>query len=166
MQTGIAGARLLEIGCGAWVICTSSCYSDGAQRTLGVDISEEMLRTSKRTRARAAGWRIAEYRQGDFVEIADGVAGADVTLLDKVVCSTRTRETLVTKSLAKTRRVYALTYPRDHVLNRVGVRVLGIFFYGLCVPTFRSYVHDPRRIEGWIAVAGFKNATRTRLLSG
>ena len=154
MQTGIAGARLLEIGCGVGYL-HQQLLRDGAQRTLGVDISEEMLGQAREL-ARAAGLADrAEYRQGDFVEIADGIAGADVTLLDKVVCCYPDAETLVTKSLAKTRRVYALTYPRDHVLNRVGVRVLG-FFLWLVRSTFRSYVHDPRRIEGWIAVAGFK----------
>ena len=76
-------------------------------------------------------------------------------MLDKVVCCYPDAEALVTKSLAKTRRVYALTYPRDHGFNRVGVRVLG-FFLWLVRSTFRSYVHDPRRIEGWVAAAGFK----------
>ena len=79
----------------------------------------------------------------------------DVTVLDKVVCCYPDAAALVAKSLAKTRRVYALTYPRDHLLNRVGVRVLGLLLW-LVRSTFRSYVHDPRRIEGWIAAAGFK----------
>ena len=155
MQTGIAGARLLEIGCGVGYL-HQQLLRDGAQRALGVDISEEMLGQARELARAAAGWRIApSIVRGISLSSPTASVGADVTLLDKVVCCYPDAEALVTKSLAKTRRVYALTYPRDHVLNRVGVRVLG-FFLWLVRSTFRSYVHDPRRIEGWIAVAGFK----------
>ena len=49
----------------------------------------------------------------------------------------------------------ALTYPRDHVFSRVGTRGLNVFLW-LMRSTYRTYVHDPRRIEAWIAAAGFK----------
>ncbi|MEK7815656.1 MAG: class I SAM-dependent methyltransferase [Pseudomonadota bacterium] len=153
-QAEVAGARLLEIGCGVGYL-HRQLLRDGAMRALGVDISEAML-VQARELARAAGLADrAEYRQGDFVELAGDIGSVDVTVLDKVVCCYPDAEALVTKSLAKTRRVYALTYPRDHVFNRVGVRVLGLFLW-LVRSTFRSYVHDPRRIEDWIAAAGFK----------
>lgn len=153
-QAGYAGASLLEIGCGVGYL-HQQLLRDGAMRALGVDISEAML-TQARELARAAGLADrVEYRQGDFVELAGDVGSVDVTVLDKVVCCYPDAEALVTKSLAKTRRVYALTYPRDHGFNRVGVRVLG-FFLWLVRSTFRSYVHDPRRIEGWITATGLK----------
>lgn len=154
LQTDIADARLLEIGCGVGYL-HQQLLRDGAQRALGVDISEAML-AQARELARTAGLADrAEYRQGDFVELAADIGSVDITVLDKVVCCYPDAEALVSKSLAKTRRVYALTYPRDHGFNRVGVRVLG-FFLWLVRSTFRSYVHDPRRIEDWIATAGFK----------
>ena len=153
-QAGFGGARLLEIGCGVGYL-HRQLLRDGAMRALGVDISEAML-VQARELARATGLADrAEYRQGDFVELARDIGPVDVTLLDKVVCCYPDAEALVTKSLAKTRRVYALTYPRDHVFNRVGVRVLGLLLW-LVRSTFRSYVHDPRRIEAWIAATGFK----------
>lgn len=43
----------------------------------------------------------------------------------------------------------------DRRLTRAGVRVLGLLLW-LARSTFRSYVHDPRRIEGWITATGFK----------
>src|SRR3989344_1286955 len=153
-QAGFGGARLLEIGCGGGYL-HQQLLRDCALRALGVDISEAML-AQARELARAAGLADrAEYRQGDFVELAGDIGQVDVTVLDKVVCCYPDAEALVTKSLAKTRRVYALTYPRDHVFNRVGVRVLGLLLW-LVRSTFRSYVHDPRRIEAWITAAGFK----------
>ncbi|MEK7261194.1 MAG: class I SAM-dependent methyltransferase, partial [Pseudomonadota bacterium] len=42
MQTGIGGARLLEIGCGVGYL-HQQLLRDGARHALGVDISEAML---------------------------------------------------------------------------------------------------------------------------
>ena len=50
MQTGIADARLLEIGCGVGYL-HQQLLRDGAQRALGVDISEEMLGQARELRA-------------------------------------------------------------------------------------------------------------------
>ena len=55
----------------------------------------------------------------------------------------------------------ALTYPRDHVFNRVGTRVLNVFLW-LMRSTYRTYVHDPRRIEAWITAAGLKKRYENR----
>jgi magnesium-protoporphyrin O-methyltransferase len=159
-QAGFAGARLLEIGCGVGYL-HQQLLREGAARALGVDISEEML-AQARALAREAGLaERTDYRQGDFVVLADGLDPADVTLLDKVVCCYPDAEALVTRSASKTGRVYALTYPRDRLFNRLGVRLLD-FFLWLVRSSFRTYVHDPRRIEGWIAGAGFKKRYQNR----
>ena len=159
-QAGFEGARLLEIGCGVGYL-HQQLLRDGAMRALGVDISEAML-VQARELARAAGLADrAEYRQGDFVELAGDIGPVDVTLLDKVVCCYPDAEALVTKSLAKTRRVYALTYPRDHVFSRVGTRGLNVFLW-LMRSAYRTYVHDPRRIEAWITAAGLKKRYENR----
>lgn len=152
-QTGFTGASLLEIGCGVGYL-HQQLLREGAQRALGVDISEDML-AQARAAAREAGLtERTEYRQGDFVELADGVAPVDVTLLDKVVCCYPDVAALVARSLAKTRRAYALTYPRDRRFTRLGARLLNVFLW-LVRSTYRTYVHDPKRIEAWITAAGF-----------
>lgn len=159
-QAGFAGASLLEIGCGVGYL-HQQLLRAGAGRALGVDISEAML-VQARELARAAGLSDrTEYRQGDFVDLAEGIAPADIALLDKVVCCYPDAEALVVRSVSKTRRVYALTYPRDHLLNRIGARVLG-FFLWLARSTYRTYVHDPRRIEAWITAAGLKKRYENR----
>lgn len=159
-QTGYAGASVLEIGCGVGYL-HQQLLRDGAMRALGVDISEEMLAQAREI-ARTAGLADrVEYRQGDFVEIADGIDVADITLLDKVVCCYPDAEALVTRSTAKTRRTYALTYPRDHWVTRIGARVLNCFLW-LLRSGYRTYVHDPRRIETLIVAAGLKRRYENR----
>ncbi len=159
-QAGFAGTSLLEIGCGVGYL-HQQLLREGAARAQGVDISEEML-AQARALARETGLaERTDYRQGDYVALADRLDPADVTLLDKVVCCYPDAEALVTRSASKTRRVYALTYPRDRLFNRIGVRLLDVFLW-FVRSTFRTYVHDPRRIEGWIAAAGFKKRYENR----
>lgn len=159
-RAGVAGASLLEIGCGVGYL-HQQLLREGAARALGVDISEEML-AQARSLARDAGLaERTEYRQGDFVDIAGDIEPTDVTLLDKVVCCYPDAEALVTRSVSKTRRVYALTYPRDLGINRIGARVLN-FFLWLLRSGYRTYIHDPRRIEAWVVAAGFKKRYENR----
>jgi magnesium-protoporphyrin O-methyltransferase len=153
MQAGIAGATLLEIGCGIGYL-HQSLLEQGATRAVGVDMSDRMLAEARSlARERGLSERTA-YHQGDFVELAESLPDADVTLLDKVVCCYPDAEALVNRSLARTRRVYALTYPRDRTINRIGVALMRFALWLVRSP-FRNYVHDPRIIESRIAAAGF-----------
>ncbi len=49
----------------------------------------------------------------------------------------------------------------DFGVYRIGARVLG-FFLWLGRSTYRTYVHDPRRIETWITAAGLKKRYENR----
>jgi magnesium-protoporphyrin O-methyltransferase len=97
------------------------------------------------------------------VELAGEVAPADITLLDKVVCCYPDAAALVNASLAKTRRVYALTYPRDRLITRLGVRLMACLFWLVRSPV-RNYVHDPVQIETWVRAAGFRKAYQNQTL--
>lgn len=88
------------------------------------------------------------------MELTDTVTPADVAVMDKVVCCYPDVDGLVHRSLEKTRRVYALTYPRDRWIVRFGVGVLALSLR-LLRSDFRPYVHDPLQIEKWIVEAGY-----------
>ncbi len=153
-KAGIAGTSVLEIGSGVGYL-HQLLLQAGAARAVGVDLSEKML-TEAHILARENGLSgRVEYHHGDFVDLADTIADADVTILDKVVCCYPDAEALVKRSLAKTRRVYALTYPRDRAFIRFGMTLFAFFLWLICSP-FRSYVHDPEKIESWIQAEGFK----------
>lgn len=84
-QAGIGGATLLEIGCGPGYL-HRSLLRMGAERATGVDLSAGMLEIA---RAGAAAEGLAgrtDYLQGDFTQMADQIADADVVILDKVIC--------------------------------------------------------------------------------
>lgn len=153
-HAGVAGATLLEIGCGVGYL-HQFLLKKGAAQAVGIDLSSKMIEEA-RSLAEAQGLtERTAYRHGDFVDLAGSLEAADVTLLDKVVCCYADAETLVKKSTALTRRVYALTYPRDRRITRWGSRLMAAVFWLLRSP-FRNYVHDPRKVERWIVNVGFR----------
>jgi len=153
-RAGIAGATLLEIGSGVGYL-HQHLLEAGAARALGVDLAERMIAEARAQAERRGLATRVDYLVGDFVAIADSVNNADVTLLDKVICCYPDAETLVRKSLAKTRRVYAFTLPRDRWYTRAGATLMAAVLR-LIGSRFRPYVHDPRRVEAWVRGAGFR----------
>lgn len=153
-QAGFVGASVLEIGCGAGNL-HQTLLLEGASSATGVDLAPKMIEQARQwAHDRQLDSQVL-YKQGDFVDLADTVAPATVTVLDKVVCCYPDADGLVYRSLQKTRRVYALTYPRDTRLNRLFSAIMAGIFW-LVRFDFRNYVHSPEQIRGWIEAAGFR----------
>jgi magnesium-protoporphyrin O-methyltransferase len=153
-QAGFSDAELLEVGCGVGHL-HQTLLERGARSAVGIDLAPQMLREAERwARQRGLDQRV-EYLEDDFVTMDRDLRPADITLLDKVVCCYPDAAALVDRSLSKTRRVYALTLPRDRRTTRVGA-VLAAWIFKLLGSDFRPYVHDPPGIEGRIRRAGFE----------
>ena len=152
-QADLAGASLLEIGCGVGYL-HQRLLEAGAGRAMGVDLSARMLEEA-RAGAQASGLATrTEYREGDFLEISEKLTDADIVILDKVICCYPDAQGLVERSLAKARRVYAFTVPRDRAFVRFGAGVMALALRLLC-SRFRPYVHDPEAIDSWLRQQGF-----------
>jgi len=152
-RAGIQGAEVLEVGCGPGNV-QRVLLRQGATRATGVDLSETMLAIA-RSEAKAEGLADrTNYRQGDFVQMADEVEDADVVVLDKVVCCYPDWVGLVDASLTRARWVYALTIPRNRSLNRIGLGLMrwGLQRMGCC---YQPYIHDPARIDERVRASGF-----------
>ena len=155
-QAGYQDARILEIGSGVGHL-HQTLLEQGANSAVGIDLASKMICEAQQWANDRGLTDRTSYIEGDFMEIADSVENADVTVLDKVVCCYPDADGLVHESLARTNRVYALTYPR----NRWYVRaVMGVTAWVMKImrSDFRSYVHDPELIETWIRDAGFDKA--------
>ena len=155
-QAGYNNATLLEVGSGVGYL-HQVLLEQGAKTAVGIDLSGDMLKE-------AASWAEekgladrTEYIQGDFIELLDRVEPAEVTILDKVVCCYPHAELLINSSIAKTTRVYALTYPRNRWFIKVAMEIMA-FFLKLTGSDFRAFVHNPDDIERWIIAAGFKKS--------
>jgi SAM-dependent methyltransferase len=150
---GCEGASVLDIGCGVGALHQELLHR-GARRAVGVDLSEQMLKQARGLARRRGIEAQTHYVQGDFVDLEPILEEADITLLDRAVCCYPDADALVNRSLERTRRIYALTYPRDHWFNRASVSVMGWALQQMG-SDYRAFVHSPRRIEAWIAAKGF-----------
>src|SRR5262245_7007595 len=153
LASGISDATLLDIGCGTGYL-HQRLLQAGAKSAVGVDLSAAMLGEAL-AQAREEG--IAgrtDYREGDFVELSDALAPADIVILDKVICCYPDADTLVQGSAHKAKRLYAFTIPRDRWTVRFGLAA-GRLFLALIRCRFRSHLHDAAAIEVWLTRQGF-----------
>lgn len=152
-QAGYQGASLLEIGSGVGHL-NQSLLEQGASTAVGIDLAPKMIEEAVKWASDRGLEDRTRYIEGDFMEIVQSVEQADVTLLDKVVCCYPDADGLVHKTLEKTRRVYALIYPRNRWFIRAGCRLLSVLMK-LTGSEFRPYVHDPDQVDQWVRDAGF-----------
>jgi magnesium-protoporphyrin O-methyltransferase len=153
-QSGIDSAEILEIGCGVGGLHLS-LLKDGAATATGFDISEKMIATARKLAAEMGLQDRTQYWQGDFVAMYESAPEADVTILDKVICCYENAPELIAHSTAKTRRIYAVSYPRASAVVRRMFRI-AIFFLKLIRMPFHPYYHEPEKIQKWITNEGFE----------
>jgi SAM-dependent methyltransferase len=122
-HTGVEGKTLLEIGCGAGHL-QRALLQAGAHHGVGVDLSARLIGEARLEAQRTGLAARTDYRQGDFVDLADEIEPADIVVLDKVVCCYPDAERLLTTALDRSQRVLALTYPRDRAATRAGVALM------------------------------------------
>jgi magnesium-protoporphyrin O-methyltransferase len=148
----IRACRILDIGCGAGHL-HHRLLEEGAASVVGVELSADYLEQAKAL-AQALGHddRVT-YLTGDFAELAERIEPADVTILDRVVHCYHEPERLVRQSTARTRSLYALSFPRDRLRTRLmigGLRPVARFFL-----PFRPRFSRPESIRAWVREAGF-----------
>lgn len=153
-KAGYSKANLLEIGSGVGYL-HQHLLSKGADEAVGIDLSEKMLVEAQLLAKQQGLENQVVYLHGDFLNLASDIENADVTILDKVICCYPDARALVNESLKKTNQVYGLTYPRKNWFSKAGEKIMAAIMK-LLRSDFRSYVHDPVKIEQWITGQGFK----------
>ncbi len=153
-RSGVKDAEILEIGCGVGGLHLS-LLKEGAARAAGFDISANMIATARSLAIEMGMQERTRYWHGDFVALHETAPMADITILDKVICCYENAPELITRSTAKTRRLYAVSYPRPNVLVRLAFRCMKLFL-NFFRAAFHPYYHEPAYIQNWIAAAGFE----------
>jgi magnesium-protoporphyrin O-methyltransferase len=153
-RSGMKEAEILEIGCGVGGLHLC-LLKDGAAKATGFDISERMIAAARKLSAAMGLQERTQYRHGDFVAMYDEAPTADVTILDKVICCYEEVSELIARSTAKTRRIYAVSYPRQNPFVRL-VFKSSKFFLKLFRQPFYPFYHEPEQIQSWIGASGFE----------
>lgn len=150
---GVAGATLLDVGGGVGAI-QHELLEAGARRATHVDAATHYLDASREEAGRRGHADRVSYLHGDFVELADEVADADVVTLDRVLCCYPDMPRLVERSAARARRLYGVVFPRDRIGTRLGIPAANLFNRLRRVP-FRVHLHPPEEIDAAIRRQGF-----------
>ncbi len=153
-QVPVDGASVLDVGCGIGTILLA-LLKDGAEKAVGVDMSEGMLSHARRFAEESGLAARVQFVEGDVTRLAQQIPVSDITVLDKVVCCYEDVGALVQTATSKTRRIIALSHPREHFVMRALVaghtiltKLLG---WG-----FHPFWHDWAEMRSQIVSEGFR----------
>lgn len=138
-------ASVLDIGAGIGIIHHELLRS-GARTAVHVDAAMPHMRLARAEAMRRGHAERVAFMHGDFVDLADGIAQADVVTLDRVICCYPDMERLVAASAAKARRLYGAVFPRERIVTRIWL-VVENFVRRLRGDPFRAYVHPTTAID-------------------
>jgi len=150
----ITGKEILDIGCGVGALHLT-LLKEGAAQSMGVDMSEGMIQRARKLSSDLGVGQRANYVIGDFVEVAETIPDSDVTLLDKSVCCYEDVETLVRASTAKTKRIYALSHPKQNLFMELAFKG-HIAFAKFFKWKFHPFWHDWKKLREDIQRGGFE----------
>jgi magnesium-protoporphyrin O-methyltransferase len=151
-----AGGTLLDIGCGTGIL-TFELLEAGFPTATCVDAAPASLAAGRaESLRRGLGDRIS-WTEGDFVELASAVPGADVVTLDRVVCCYPAYRPLLEQAAEHSRRFVGLVYPRDRWFVRLFLRLENLWLR-LRGSEFRAFLHSPTAIDDVLRRSGFSAA--------
>ena len=105
------------------------------------------------------------FRIVDILEEPDAVEPADIVVLNRVVCCSPDGVDLAAAAARLARQTLVLSFPRDVIWVRAGIRLLNASFRLRRSP-FRAYVHQPNALFAAAASAGLDVGKATGGLSG
>jgi len=154
MREPVAGQTVLDIGGGVGAIL-HALLKAGAAAATDVDASAAYLAVAREEAARQGHAERITYHHGNFADIADTLAPADIVTLDRVICCYHDMPTLVERSSAKAARLYGLVYPRDTWWVRAGVRAENGLMW-LQRSSFRVFAHSSAAVDAIVRRNGFQ----------
>jgi len=160
---GVDGGSLLDIGGGVGAI-QNELLGAGIKSAVSVDASTAYARVAEQEAERQGHADRISRHHGDFVDAAPNLDDADVVTLDRVICCYHDVQNLVGLSSQKAKRVYALVFPRENLLSKLGFGVFNMFFR-LRRSLFRIFIHPTSVIESLIEANGLRRQSyhKTRL---
>jgi magnesium-protoporphyrin O-methyltransferase len=141
---GVEGAAVLEPGGGVGAI-DLELLKRGAGRATVVELSHGYDDAAAGLAREAGAEELIERRHGDFVDEASLVGDADVVVMHRVVCCYPDPERLVGAAAERTRRLLALSFPRDTWWLRWAARAANVFFR--LIGGIETYIHPPEVVE-------------------
>ncbi len=157
-EDGLDGARVLEIGGGIGAL-QAELLERGAERGEIVELVGAYEEPAyELAREKGLEGRVS-FRVADLLESPDAVGDADVVILNRVVCCSPDGVELAGAGARRARRTLLLSFPRDVVWARAGVRLLNAGLW-LMRRSFRTYVHPASRLLAAAEAEGLRVVER------
>jgi 2-polyprenyl-3-methyl-5-hydroxy-6-metoxy-1,4-benzoquinol methylase len=156
---GVAGASALEVGGGVGAI-ELELLRKGIEHATIVELSHGYDEEAEALAREARMEERIERRHGDFVEQEALVDPADVVVMHKVVCCYPDPERLVGAAARHSRRLLALSFPRDTWWLRLAVRVANVWFR--LIGGIETFLHEPARVVAIAESAGLRPVLHER----
>ncbi len=153
---------LLDIGGGIGAI-QHELLKKGVLLSTDVDASSAYLEKAKEESFRQGTAEKTKFYFGDFVEIANTIAEADIVTLDRVICCYDEMEKLVNLSADKAKVFYGIIFPIDKWIIK---KLHKIFNLGFVFErnSMRVFIHSTEKIEEILKLKGFENIFHKRYL--
>jgi methyltransferase family protein len=155
---GVEGTAL-EVGGGVGAI-ELELLKQGAESATIVELSHGYDEEAGKLAREAGVEGRIERRHGDFVEQEALVEPADLVVMHKVVCCYPDPERLVGAAARHSRRLLALSFPRDTWWMRLGLPVVNLW----CRLTggIEAFLHEPARVVEIAERAGLRTVVHER----
>jgi hypothetical protein len=151
---GIAGATVLEVGGGVGEI-QLELLKRGAARTVNLELSPAYDGEAARLLDEAGLRDRAERRLHDIAADPDGVAPADVVVLNRVVCCYPDYERLLGAAADHAGRLLVFSHPPRNLASRLLVGGQNVWFR-LKRSEFRTFAHPPAAMRAVLEERGLQ----------
>jgi magnesium-protoporphyrin O-methyltransferase len=145
LTEGVEGGTLLDIGGGIGAL-QHELLDTGVTRATSVDASAPYLNAARAEGRRRGHEDRVTYLHGDFVDLADSVAPAEIVTLDRVLNVYRDWERLAGLAAARAERLFGVVYPRDTRTVRLVVFAMNLMLR-LTGKTVRASIRSSDAIE-------------------
>lgn len=162
-EVGVQGCTLLDIGGGLGAI-QHEMFAAGVKTATDIDASAAYLAAARTESERRGYAERVTFQYGNFVDMAEHLASADIVTLDRVICCYPEMEKMVGLSAARARKYYGLVYPRDSWWMRVAAAIENLFFRLQRNP-YRAYIHATEAVEALILGEGLKRHFKKQTLT-
>ncbi len=153
-KTEIKGLGFLDIGGGIGAI-QYDLIKAGASSGTSIEASPAYIDLVKEEVHKNNLAEIIDFKHGDFTAIASDVDSADIVTLDKVICCYDDMSELVRLSFKRSRKIYAVIYPRDVWWTKLALPFIN--FYPIIKGSpFRVFIHPTKKVEEIIFRNGLK----------
>ncbi|MGD8402966.1 MAG: methyltransferase [Anaerolineales bacterium] len=153
-EEDVRGLTLLDIGGGLGAI-QHEMLGAGVQSAIDVEASIAYLNATKEETARRGYAEQVSYQHGNFVNLAENVAPADIVTLDRVICCYPDMQNLVSLSVARASKYYGLVFLREDWWMKIW-HFLQSSFLRLTKSNYRTFLHPTKEVEKLVKNYGFK----------